>query len=346
MEQRRRAEARGAIWFASERPRTLPALVVRRRPAAPRCRGVNPSRLRTAAQCVLLLVVSAFFAVSLGWHTRFEASTHLVGRLRSIVRPAPSLLIMVHSAPGHAAERDAMRRAWLHSAADVIRVHTERTRTLFVVPFRSRPDGGDDAEAQLLLREVAALERERALHSDLLLIPTSALARDTLSPVALEILSALRWAVGVAPLRGTSAPPYGWRSVLITRDDTFVNTPYLAAALGALPSARFIMGHLPPRRTQSLRQAAPHPGNAAFVVSRDVVRSVVVTSASMPLLSTSSGIGTSFGVRRRHSVNAGALDIFCMSEAPRLSCPFVRCEDSQVRGALCLLARKHKSAAS
>ena len=310
MEQRRprSPEARGAIWFASGRPRAPPPDRARRR-FAPNCRSAAPARRHrtAAAQCVALLVVGALLAVSLGWHTRFEASTHLVGRLRSIVRPAPSLLILVHSAPGRAAERDAIRRAWRRSAADVISAHAARARTLFVVPLRARLGGGGaeggtegGAESQSLRRDAAALERERALHSDLLLIPSSARTSAAPSTDAFELLSALRWAVGVAPLRGASAPPYGWRSVLITRDDAFINTPYLVAALDSLPSEHFIMGNLPARTPKS-RPVAAHPDSAAFVVSRDVVHSVVMTSTVVPLLSPSSAIGASFGVRRAWS---------------------------------------------
>ncbi|XP_026549630.1 beta-1,3-galactosyltransferase 4-like, partial [Notechis scutatus] len=120
---------------------------------------------------------------------------------------APWLLVLVASAPGHAARRAGVRRSW--GGARVAGGHS--VHTVFTVGLP-----GDVAQQ-------AALEREAAEHGDLL----QARFADTYTNLTLKTLAMLGWATTRCPTA---------RFLLKTDDDVFLNLPALARHLEQLAS--------------------------------------------------------------------------------------------------------------
>ena len=228
----------------------------------------------------LLTLMSLVVVLTFRWRAEISAS-RLVGRLHSIVSTPCTVLALVHSDAANQRERHAVRTAWAQHSSDAIEAQKARARNFFVVPI---VDSGSEVSTQVDL--------ERVEYGDIIVVPRAA-------NEATEILAAMSWAAGLATVRGVAAPPHGWVHALITRDSTLVNTPYLVADLGTRPSSHFIMGSFGRSKSKKQRAAkeankGPVPDESAFVVSRDVVATIVHTSHQVALLPMVGGIGANF----------------------------------------------------
>ncbi|XP_069738020.1 beta-1,3-galactosyltransferase 4 [Phaenicophaeus curvirostris] len=224
--------------------------------------------------------------------------------------PSPFLLVLVPSAPSHAARRQAIRDTWGGSGGP-------SARTLFVV---GEPGPGSPAGAAALLQA----EAER--HGDLL---QGAFA-DAYANLTRKTLLLLRWAAARCP-----RAPF----VLKADDDVFVNLPALTSYLAALGRPRRLyLGRLhwrvrperDPRARHhvpaSLYPAAafpPYCSGTAYVLSRDAVAAVLAAAPRVPLVAPEDvwvGLcARRAGLSPRHSARmAGAarfpLDACCYGE--------------------------------
>lgn len=187
--------------------------------------------------------------------------------------PAPPfLLVLVPSAPAHAARRQAVRETWGGAA----RPGGFPTRTLFVLGV---PGGGPG--------EQAALRAEARRHGDLL---QGAFA-DTYANLNRKTLLLLRWAAARCP-----AAPF----LLKADDDVFVNLPALTSHLASLrPPGPLYLGRVhwwvrPDRDPRSrhhvpsaLYPAAAFPlycSGTAYVLSRAAVAAVLAAAPFVPFV--------------------------------------------------------------
>ncbi|XP_039221890.1 beta-1,3-galactosyltransferase 4-like [Crotalus tigris] len=187
--------------------------------------------------------------------------------------PAPWLLVLVASAPGHAARRAAVRRSW-----GAARLGGGRgLRVLFAL--------GLPAEAGLQ----AALEREAAEHGDLL----QGRFADTYGNLTLKTLALLGWAAARCPAA---------RFLLKADDDVYLNLPGLARELdrlGGPPDAAAYLGrvhwHVAPTRDPRSRhyvparlypEAAfpPYCSGTAYALSAPAAGAVLAAARHLPLV--------------------------------------------------------------
>ncbi|KAM3843752.1 beta-1,3-galactosyltransferase 4-like [Vipera latastei] len=187
--------------------------------------------------------------------------------------PAPWLLVLVASAPGHAARRAAVRRSWGSARLGGGR----EQRTVFAL--------GLPAEAGLQ----AALEREAAEHGDLL----QGRFADTYGNLTLKTLALLGWAAARCPAA---------RFLLKADDDVFLNLPGLARELerlGGPPDAAAYLGRVhwraPPARDPRSRhyvpaslypEAAypPYCSGTAYALSAPAAAAVLAAARHLPPL--------------------------------------------------------------
>ncbi|XP_032997697.1 beta-1,3-galactosyltransferase 4 [Lacerta agilis] len=181
------------------------------------------------------------------------------------------LLVLVASAPDHAARRQAVRDTW----GGVLWADGRPTRTLFALGVPSEPS------------LQAALEREAAQHGDLL----QGRFLDTYANLTLKTLALLGWAATCCP---------GASFVVKADDDVFLNLPALARHLGALPSPPppylgRIHWWVGPNRDPRSRHHVPaplYPGDTfppycsgtAYVLSGEAVPALLGAARHVPLV--------------------------------------------------------------
>uniref|UniRef100_A0A8B9PDZ1 Hexosyltransferase n=1 Tax=Apteryx owenii TaxID=8824 RepID=A0A8B9PDZ1_APTOW len=222
----------------------------------------------------------------------------------------PFLLVLVASAPDHAAQRQAVRQTWGAGEAPAGRT----TRTLFGL-------GVPAAAAQR-----AALASEARRHGDLLQGPFA----DTYRNLTRKTLLLLSWAAARCP---------GARFVLKADDDAYVNVPALVTHLGALGSPRRLYLGRVHWRVQPQRDPAgrhhvpsalypaaafpPYCSGTAYVLSGDAVGAVLAAAPRVPAVAPEDvfvGLcARRAGLAPRHSARmAGAsrfpLDACCYGE--------------------------------
>ncbi|KAG8147715.1 hypothetical protein E2320_022623 [Naja naja] len=183
----------------------------------------------------------------------------------------PWLLVLVPSAPGHAARRAAVRRSW--GGARVAGGHS--VHTVFTVGLP-----GDVAQQ-------AALEREAAEHGDLL----QARFADTYRNLTLKTLAMLGWATTRCPTA---------RFLLKADDDMFLNLPALVRHLQQLagpPAAYlgYVYSHVAPIHNPHSRHYVPtllypepafppYCSGSAYVLSAPAAAAVLGAARLLPLL--------------------------------------------------------------
>ncbi|KAM6473009.1 beta-1,3-galactosyltransferase 4 isoform 1-T2 [Liasis olivaceus] len=183
----------------------------------------------------------------------------------------PWLLVLVASAPGHAARRQAVRRSW----GGARRAAGRSLRTLFGLGLPGEP------------AQQAALEREAREHGDLL----QARFVDAYANLTLKTLALLGWAAARCP---------GARFLVKADDDVFLNLPALARHLGQLagPPAAYlgrVHWRVPPSRDPRSRHHVPaslYPERAfppycsgtAYVLSAPAAAAVLGAARQLPLL--------------------------------------------------------------
>ncbi|XP_058028296.1 beta-1,3-galactosyltransferase 4-like [Ahaetulla prasina] len=183
----------------------------------------------------------------------------------------PGLLVLVASAPGHAAQRVAVRQSWgMVQEAGGLAV-----RTIFVL--------GLPGEVALQ----AALEHEATKHGDLL----QGHFADTYANLTLKTLTLLGWAATHCPAT---------RFLLKADDDVFLNLPALASHLRTLegPDAAYL-GHVhwlavairdPHSRHYVPASLYPSPifppycSGPAYVLSGSAATAVLAAARHLPLL--------------------------------------------------------------
>lgn len=185
---------------------------------------------------------------------------------------APFLLVLVASAPGHAARRAAVRETW----GGARQAAGRGVRTLFAL--------GLPAEPALQ----AALAEEAARHGDLL----QGRFADTYANLTRKTLALLGWA---------RAHCAGARFVAKADDDVFLNLPALARRLAGLdaPRAALYLGRVhwrvPPDRDPRSRHHVPaalyapaafppYCSGTAYVLSGEAADAVLGAAALEPLV--------------------------------------------------------------
>ncbi|XP_067403069.1 beta-1,3-galactosyltransferase 4 [Emydura macquarii macquarii] len=182
---------------------------------------------------------------------------------------APFLLVLVASAPGHVAQRQAVRASW----GGVRRAAGYPVQTLFAL---GAPGSGE---------EQAQLEQEAQRHGDLV----QGRFADTYANLTLKTMMLLGWAAAHCP---------GAAFLAKVDDDVFLNLPALARHLGALPSPhRLYLGRIHwrvwPDRAPSSRHHVPasaYPVGAfppycsgtAYVLSADTALWVLGAAPHVP----------------------------------------------------------------
>ncbi|XP_050676081.1 beta-1,3-galactosyltransferase 5-like [Leptidea sinapis] len=200
------------------------------------------------------------------------------------------LLVLVTSAPAHAAARDAVRLTWGHYAA--------RRDVAIAFVLGTAPDE---------LR--AAIDAEDALYGDVVVGNFV----DAYSNLTLKTVSMLEWADTYCPRAG---------ALLKTDDDMFINVPRLLRFAAARANAslavwgRVIRKSLPKRTTKSkyFVSTAQFAGKVfpdfatgpAYLVSRDAVRPLLEAAAREPYLPLEDVFLTGIvagklGIKRHHS---------------------------------------------
>ncbi|XP_042304928.1 beta-1,3-galactosyltransferase 4 [Sceloporus undulatus] len=195
----------------------------------------------------------------------------LLPRPEACTPRAPSLLVLVASAPGHDTRRQAIRATWggTHWAGELT------VRTFFALGVPSEP--------QLQ----AALEGEAAEHGDLI----QGRFLDTYANLTLKTLALLGWAVTHCP---------GALFLAKVDDDVFLNLPTLAEELGrraTLEPAYLgrIHWHVWPNRDPRNRHHVPatlYPGGSfppycsgsAYILSGAAVPALLGTARQVPLV--------------------------------------------------------------
>ncbi|KAF7235133.1 Beta-1,3-galactosyltransferase 4 [Varanus komodoensis] len=181
---------------------------------------------------------------------------------------APSLLVLVASAPGHARRRQAVRCTW-----GAARLAAELTvRVFFALGLPADPS------------QQAALEREAAAQRDIV----QGRFHDSYGNLTLKTLALLGWAATRCP---------GALFVLKADDDMFLNLPALAQGCTAPPPAYLgrIHWHVHPDRDPHSRHHVPaalYPESAfppycsgtAYVLSGDAVPSILSAARLEPLV--------------------------------------------------------------
>ncbi|XP_015684445.1 beta-1,3-galactosyltransferase 4-like [Protobothrops mucrosquamatus] len=183
----------------------------------------------------------------------------------------PWLLVLVASAPGHAARRAVVRQSW--AVARVAAGH--RVRTVFMLGLP-----GDEAQQ-------AALEHEAAEYSDLL----QARFADTYANLTLKTLAMLGWAVAHCPAA---------HFLVKADDDVFLNLPALARRLdqlASLPAAYLgqVYSNVAPIRNPQSRHYVPtslyleptfppYCSGTAYVLSAPAAAAVLGAAHQLPLL--------------------------------------------------------------
>ena len=176
-------------------------------------------------------------------------------------------VIVVCSAVENVARRDAIRSSW----------GSPRTASglgLRVVYVLGRVEGDGDVAAE-------ARRHGDVVQADIV---------DSYSNLGVKSLAALRWVAE----RASCA-----RFVVKTDDDTFVNAPLLSRDLAATAHLRFVMGHViarahPVRGPPSAKWYTPrsvyrgevyptYVSGAAYVISADAVRPLLVAAAASPV---------------------------------------------------------------
>lgn len=199
------------------------------------------------------------------------------------------LLILVTSAPSHAAARDAVRLTWGHYAA---RRDVALAFVLGAPPPAMRP----------------AIEAEDALYGDLVV----GRSLDSYSNLTLKTLSMLEWTDTYCPRV---------RRLLKTDDDMFINVPRLLRFVASHENAtRTIWGKvvrksLPKRTTKSKYYVSPlqFPGKVfpdfatgpAYLVTADAVRPLLEAAPDEPYLRledvfVTGVLGARLGLKRQH----------------------------------------------
>lgn len=200
------------------------------------------------------------------------------------------LLVLVSSAPAHAAARLAVRLTWGHFAA---RRDVALAFVLGAPPAALRP----------------ALDAEDALYGDLV----QGRSVDSYSNLTLKTLSMLEWADTYCP----RAP-----HVLKTDDDMFINVPRLLAFAAARANetrsvwGKVVRKSLPKRTTKSKYYVSPlqFPGKVfpdfatgpAYLLSADCVRPLLRAAGAEPYLRledvfVTGVLGARLALRRRHA---------------------------------------------
>lgn len=200
------------------------------------------------------------------------------------------LLVLVTSAPAHAAAREAVRLTWGHFAA---RRDVALAFVLGAPPARLRP----------------ALDAEDALYGDLVV----GRSVDSYSNLTLKTLSMLEWADTYCP----RAP-----HVLKTDDDMFINVPRLLQFAAARANetrtvwGKVVRKSLPKRTTKSKYYVSPlqFPGKVfpdfatgpAYLLSADCVRPLLDAAGGERYLRledvfVTGVLGARLGLRRRHA---------------------------------------------
>ncbi|KAH1183226.1 beta-1,3-galactosyltransferase 4 [Mauremys mutica] len=182
---------------------------------------------------------------------------------------APFLLVLVASAPGHTAQRQAVRASW------------GGTRWAGGYPVRTFFALGAPGSSE----EQARLEEESQRHGDLV----QGRFADTYANLTLKTMMLLGWAAAHCP---------GAAFVVKVDDDVFLNLPALARHLGALPSPRRLyLGRIhwrvQPNRDPGHRHHVPvsaYPAGAfppycsgtAYVLSGDAALGVLGAAPHVP----------------------------------------------------------------
>ncbi|KAM3843753.1 beta-1,3-galactosyltransferase 4-like [Vipera latastei] len=204
--------------------------------------------------------------------------------------PAPWLLVLVASAPGHVARRTAVRRSW----GAVQLVGNRELRILFVL--------GLPAEAELQV----VLEREAAEHRDLL----QGRFIDTYTNLTLKTLALMDWAAAHCPTA---------RFLLKADDDVFLNVPGLVRELehlGGPPEATTYLGyvhwpvmpthdphghHYVPDSVYPYAIYPPYCGGSTYVLSAPAVATVLDAARHLPLVPVEDAF---VGICARHAAIA------------------------------------------
>lgn len=250
----------------------------------------NQSRVDKAAKAPVAAAAAAY--------VRLTGELYEAGHSRPHPELCPSLgarlrlLILVASAPAHAAARDAIRLTWGHFA------RRSDVALAFVL--------GAPAAA---LR--AALDAEDALYGDLV-VGNSV---DSYSNLTLKTLSMLEWADAYCP----RAP-----RLLKTDDDMFINVPRLlqfAAAPRRANASRTVWGKvrrktLPVRTVKSKYYLSPQQFPArvlpdfatgpAYLLTADAVRPLLLEAPAQPYVRledvfVTGVLATRLGLRRQHT---------------------------------------------
>ncbi|XP_052749453.1 beta-1,3-galactosyltransferase 5-like [Galleria mellonella] len=213
-----------------------------------------------------------------------ELCPALGGRLR--------LLMLVTSAPSHAAARDAVRLTWGHYAA---RADVALAFVLGVPPDKMRP----------------AVDAEDALYGDIII----GRFMDSYSNLTLKTLSMLEWVDTYCP----RVP-----KILKTDDDMFINVPKLldfASAPSRVNATKTIWGKvvkksLPKRTTRSKYYVSPlqFPGKVfpdfatgpAYLMTADAIRMLLAAAPSERYLRledvfVTGVLANKLGIKRQHA---------------------------------------------